>query len=213
MAWWKKTASLIEKHEIVLGIALLVVFVAILVPLYLYRSPSDVLQEKDKAPKKHEKTQKHDSKHTSDAKPISGSDNPQVTTITTSDKRGDTGGPSADTFSVTSIYSVYIYAHWKNIEGSHDEVVKFYAPDGELYQTIRVPFTTYKLPSMKKKPSWSPHEVDIILAPKENGAYVVRAELPVAGTWAMRITGTWKAKIFLDDNSNSYGEASFKLIP
>lgn len=137
----------------------------------------------------------------------------QPVTIICSAKRTDTGDFPADTFSIANIYSVYIYTHWKHITGSHDEAVKLYGPDGRLYQTCYVSFTTRKLPSMTKIPYWSPHQVDIILAPKVRGAYVVRTELPVAGTWAMRLPGTWTARVYLDNKPTCYGETSFTLVP
>ena len=212
MAWWKKVDSLIEKHEVALGILLGLILIAVLIPAYSSSSTKNASQNKSGVAKKKIQKPKRLSNKKPKSKPSPNS-TPAITTITTSDKKGENGAPSANTFSVTSVYSVYVYSHWKNIEGSHDEVVKFYCPDGELYQTVYVPFTTSKLSSMKKKPTWSPHEVDIILAPSVNGAHVVRAELPIAGTWAMRLTGSWKAKIFLDDNPNSFGEVSFNLTP
>ena len=92
-------------------------------------------------------------------------------------------------------------------------MIKVYCPDGELYQTIYVPFTTHSLPSMTKTVPWSPRPVEIELVSMTNGVYPVRAELPIAGTWAMRLTGTWSVKIYLDDNSACLAQSTFTLNP
>jgi len=125
-------------------------------------------------------------------------------------------GPTYDgktTFSATSIYCIHIGATWKNIEGSHDQVIKVYCPDGGLYQTIYVPFTTHSLPSMTKTAAWSPRPVEIELVSMADGVYPVWGELPIAGTWAMRLPGTWSVKIYLDDNPTCLAQSAFTLNP
>ena len=157
-----------------------------------------------------------DSDEPSDDDPDSGipDTSSKVEAVVFTDKKDQTTIPEGKTvFSANSIYSVYICATWKNIEGSHDEVLKLYCPDGRLYQTVYLPFTTYPLSSMTKSVAWSPHPVEIELVSQINGVYPVWGELPVAGTWAMRLTGAWRAEIYLDDNPTCYGQASFTLNP
>lgn len=116
-------------------------------------------------------------------------------------------------FSAVSVYSIYICITWKNLWGSHDEVIKVYCPDGQLYQQIHIPLTTHPLPSMTKRTAWSPRPVAVKLIPQINGVYPVWAELPIAGSWAMRLTGTWKVKVYLDEDPSCNGESSFVLGP
>lgn len=138
----------------------------------------------------------------------------RVTDVIFTDEKGEGTIPDGKTsFSATSAYSVYILPTWKNIEGSHDQVIEVYCPDGELYQTIYVLFTTYSLPSMTKTVPWSPRPVEIELISMTNGVYPVWAELPIAGTWAMRLTGTWSVKIYLDDNDTCFAQSTFTLNP
>lgn len=120
---------------------------------------------------------------------------------------------SRSNFSVRSIYSVYLGVVWDSLDGAHTQRVEFYCPDGHLYQTLCVPFTTCRLPQMKRKVQWSPHPVELRLAHRQGSSSLVWAELPVAGTWAMRLPGRWKAKIYLDGEESCYRQVHFVLRP
>jgi len=57
---------------------------------------------------------------------------------------------------------------------THTEQTKLYTPDGGLYQT----FTQQFVPT--------------------NGGYTVTHVMPIVGTWAERLPGTWTVKVYLD---------------
>lgn len=60
-------------------------------------------------------------------------------------------------------------------KGTHTEQTKVYSPDGGLYQGFTQSFSLSRA-----------------------GSYTVTHTLPIAGTWAETMPGTWTVKVYLD---------------
>lgn len=71
-------------------------------------------------------------------------------------------------------------------KGTHSAVTKVYSPDGGLYQTFTQGFTLTRA-----------------------GGYTVTHTLPIAGTWAETMPGTWTVKVSLD--GVQLGTGSFQV--
>ncbi len=55
-----------------------------------------------------------------------------ISVVCADEKMQETIPDGKISFSTTSIYSIYIYVLWKNIQGCHDQVIHVYCPDGQL---------------------------------------------------------------------------------
>ncbi len=123
-------------------------------------------------------------------------------------------------FSATGILDLEFRVHlWGDVAGAHRIDLKLYTPDGQLYQTLTVPFrvsdgnpaagasassTPPRAGRVKRKLSDYPKPIEEVEIPstwkgwKRHAA--VSATLPVAGTsivWSS-LYGRWTAEAFLD---------------
>ncbi|MGA7731374.1 MAG: hypothetical protein WCD37_08885 [Chloroflexia bacterium] len=107
---------------------------------------------------------------------------------------------------------MYVRMGWSGVTGLHEAHVTFYDPNGSLYQTLNVLFTTTNDgPQTIQRPGvLNPETVQV--APPNPGT-VVWAEMPVAGTWMTRMPGRWTVEIKLDNDQQVHGWTDFTLVP
>lgn len=93
-------------------------------------------------------------------------------------------------FSVNQIYSVKVKVIWRGVPaGTHAQKLRFYTPEGTFYQSVNTTFSTGS----------------------SGDAVEVWGELPIAGTWAERLLGTWRVDVLLDNDTSPFKSESFVL--
>jgi hypothetical protein len=105
-------------------------------------------------------------------------------------------------FELTAVADLYVCVAWRGLSGKYAEQLTFVLPDGNVYQTMTVPFMTIDMP-----PTADPM-IDIggrKLEAKRagwgaNGVALVTAALPVSGTFITqyRLAGVWTVQVGLD---------------
>lgn len=128
----------------------------------------------------------------------------------------DGGVPQAESsFSISTLRELHIYTLWENVDGEHEELRKFYSPDGSLYYQKLLAFSTF---SSIEKPFVTSQAVPraLMVQPSifsSDGEAVVWDYLPVGGTWISEhtMTGIWRVEVFLDGGSSPAGSGSFAL--
>jgi hypothetical protein len=100
---------------------------------------------------------------------------------------GTTGPKVAVTCTYDGMNELITDALTSVAKGTHTEQTKVYSPDGGLYQTFTQGFTLSRA-----------------------GSYTVTHALPIAGTWAESMPGTWTVKVYLD--GVQLGTANFQVI-
>ena len=139
------------------------------------------------------------------------------------------GGKKATAFSATLYRSIFVTVNWKGLTGAHTMHLLFYSPDGELYQDQPVYFTVASgLPAREDVFSRSltrwqglqlpgvlyPVDQQVVQASGSSGNLAIWGELPLAGSWAQRLTGNWRVDVTLDnDDATVLGGAKFSLTP
>ena len=93
-------------------------------------------------------------------------------------------------FRVSQIYSVKVKVIWRGVPaGTHTQRLRFYTPEGTFYQAANTTFTTSR----------------------SGDAVEVWGELPIAGTWAERLLGTWRVDTILDNDQSVFNSTNFVL--
>lgn len=141
---------------------------------------------------------------------------PTATLIFSSEWVDDGMVPEAESrFSIRTLRELHIYTVWENVEGDHEELRKFYSPDGSLYYQKLLAFSTS---SSTEKPFLTSKAVPRapMIQPAgltDDGEAVVRDYLPVGGTWISEhgMTGTWRIEVFLDGNATASGLGTLEL--
>jgi len=117
-------------------------------------------------------------------------------------------------FQLTEVPNLYVCVALKGLSGKYAEKLTFVLPDGNIYQTMTVPFMTADMPANAdpniqvdgrtleaKRAGWG-----------ANGVTFVTAALPVAGTYITQYTlaGVWTVRVGLD--GNQVGREYFELL-
>lgn len=122
-----------------------------------------------------------------------------------------TAGP----FSTENIYSLRAAVSYTDVNpGVHVQTLKFYTPEGSLYQTVTTAFTARRAKRgdpAEIKVRNMPNPVTVQYTPPTRDITTVWGELPVAGTWIVRLKGKWKVEAFLDDSETAVGTFQFDL--
>lgn len=123
--------------------------------------------------------------------------------------RLQTAGP----FSTTEIYSLKAVVSYANVKpGVHVQQLKFFTPEGTLYQTVTTAFTGRR-PRRGDPESidvnGQPVRIEVIEARRNQTS--VWGELPVAGTWIQRLKGNWKVEAYLDGGDTPLLTAQFEV--
>ncbi len=110
--------------------------------------------------------------------------------------------PGTREFALTAVPDLYVCVVWRGLSGKYAEQLTFVLPDGNVYQTMTVPFMTIDMP-----PTVDPM-IDIDGRKLEakragwgaNGVTLVTAALPVSGTFITqyRLAGVWTVQVALD---------------
>lgn len=122
-----------------------------------------------------------------------------------------TAGP----FATESIYSLRAAVSYLDMApGVHVQTLKFYTPEGSLYQTVTTAFTARRAKRgdpVTIQVKNNPNPVAVQYTPPSRDITTVWGELPVAGTWIVRLKGKWKVEAFLDDTETSVGSCQFDI--
>ena len=122
--------------------------------------------------------------------------------------------PGTREFALTAVPDLYVCVVWKGLSGKYAEQLTFVLPDGNVYQTMTVPFMTIDMPAtadptiqvagrtlVAKRAGWG-----------ANGATLVTAALPVSGTYITQYTlaGLWTVQVALD--GHRIDQNNFELL-
>jgi hypothetical protein len=137
----------------------------------------------------------------------------EVREIFISEREDSACQPGARQFMLEDVQGLYACVVWRGLAGAYAQQVTFVSPDGQVYQTLTQAFATAQTPATgtvevagrryEVKPAgWG-----------ANGATLVTAALPVAGTYITRynIAGLWTVRVSLD--GQLFGQESFELRP
>jgi len=117
-------------------------------------------------------------------------------------------------FQLAEVPNLYVCVALTGLSGKYAEKLTFVLPDGNVYQTMTVPFMTADMPTNAdpniqvdgrtleaKRAGWG-----------ANGVTFVTAALPVAGTYITQYTlaGVWTVRVGLD--GNQVGREYFELL-
>lgn len=138
----------------------------------------------------------------------------QVADIFFSTDEGTACQPGNREFALTAVPNLYVCVVWKGLSGKYAEQLTFVLPDGNVYQTMTVPFMTIDMPAtadpaievagrtlVAKRAGWG-----------ANGATLVTAALPVSGTYITQYTlaGLWTVQVALD--GHRIDQNNFELL-
>ena len=122
--------------------------------------------------------------------------------------------PGTREFELTAVPDLYVCVVWKGLSGKYAEQLTFVLPDGNVYQTMTVPFMTIDTP-----PTVDPM-IDIDGRKLEakragwgaKGVTLVTAALPVSGTFITqyRLAGLWTVQVALDGHRVDHN--NFELV-
>jgi hypothetical protein len=122
--------------------------------------------------------------------------------------------PGDREFVLTDVGNLYVCVLWRGLSGKYAEELTFVLPDGNVYQTMPVPFMTNDVP-----PTTDP-TVDVggrrLPATRAgwgaNGASLVTAALPVSGTYITQysLAGLWTVQVSLD--GRRVGQDNFEFF-
>ncbi len=122
--------------------------------------------------------------------------------------------PGTREFELTAVPDLYVCVVWKGLSGKYAEQLTFVLPDGNVYQTMTVPFMTIDMP-----PTVDPM-IDIDGRKLEakragwgaKGVTLVTAALPVSGTFITqyRLAGLWTVQVALDGHRVDHN--NFELV-
>jgi hypothetical protein len=116
-------------------------------------------------------------------------------------------------FILNDVPDLYVCAQFVGITGKHVAKVIFVLPDGNVYQTMTVPFMTVDTPSTvdpmievegrqleAKRAGWGTTGVALVTVP-----------LPVSGTFISQygLTGLWTVRVVLDGAATNEGQFDF----
>ena len=122
--------------------------------------------------------------------------------------------PGDREFQLTDVPNLYVCVALKGLSGKYAEKLTFVLPDGNVYQTMTVPFMTADMPANAdprievdgrtleaKRAGWG-----------ANGVTLVTAALPVSGTYITqyRLAGLWTVQVALD--GQQVGRDNFELL-
>ena len=115
-------------------------------------------------------------------------------------------------FSMAAIRDVYIYTYWKRLRGDHTQTVRIYSPDGHLFQTRVIPFSTRRSATRRMVPGID-NPVDVQHARSVKGWKVVVMPFPIAGTWVNQheMLGTWRVEVYHNQAATPSVSESFTL--
>lgn len=93
-------------------------------------------------------------------------------------------------FVLEDVRDLFVFSAWKHVSGEHVQELRFYLPDGNLYQSIETKFTT--------DPNGKKAGVKNTVRSRDDSALSVA--LPVAGTHITQrsLSGEWKVDLLLD---------------
>jgi hypothetical protein len=121
--------------------------------------------------------------------------------------------PGTREFELTAVPDLYVCVVWRGLSGKYAEQLTFVLPDGNVYQTMTVPFMTIDMP-----PTADPM-IDIggrKLEAKRagwgaNGITLVTAALPVSGTFITQynLAGVWTVQVALDGHRIDHNNFEF----
>jgi hypothetical protein len=120
-------------------------------------------------------------------------------------------------FSITGVRELFVCTIWSGLAGEHTELMRFRAPDGEIYYQKLIAFsTTATAPMPFTRPVDVPHdEVVRALEVEANGELVVGDYIALAGAWIgdHGMIGPWQLEVFLDGAKVPSVSSSFELVP
>jgi hypothetical protein len=126
-------------------------------------------------------------------------------------------------FSATAVLDVVVLLQFKNddakelADGDHVAEVRFYGPQGFLYESRMVPLTsdTMKASTTKSMAGFRrPLKRQLVTISKSGKELEARVALPVAATSIVSnsMYGTWRAEAYLDGSPNQCSDAASFVI-
>jgi hypothetical protein len=117
------------------------------------------------------------------------------------------------TFSASAVRDLYVYTFWTRLSGEHLLTVRFYSPDGHLYQRLVLPVSVGRPSSPTRQVEGVETPIDVQRAAPSGRYQVTVVQLPVAGTWITehRLLGEWRVDTLLDDDPATLATRVFTL--
>jgi hypothetical protein len=120
-------------------------------------------------------------------------------------------------FSVTGVRELFACAIYSGLVGEHTQLMRFYAPNGEVFYEKLLAFSTVASAPVP----FMPHVElahDGFVRPvtlDEQGQIAVGDYLALAGAWIgdRGMVGPWQLEIFLDHGTEPIASAGFELVP
>jgi hypothetical protein len=112
-------------------------------------------------------------------------------------------------FDVDRVREVYACLVFPGLQGTHYAQLTFVSPDGNVYQTMTVPFATLDAPPAKSTVLVAGRHHTVKRAGQRgHGEAVITATLPVAGTHITQhnLVGLWTVKVSLNGRPVDWGE-------
>jgi hypothetical protein len=120
-------------------------------------------------------------------------------------------------FSVTGVRELFACAIYSGLVGEHTQLMRFYAPNGEVFYQKVVAFSTVASAPVPFMPQIElPHDGFVRpVALDEQGQVAVGDYLALAGAWIgdRGMVGPWQLEIFLDHGTEPIASAGFELVP
>jgi hypothetical protein len=122
--------------------------------------------------------------------------------------------PGGRQFVLNNVDGLYVCVVWQGLAGSYAERLTFVAPDGQVYQTLTVPFVTAGATAPANGIEMEGRRFQVTPAGwGANGEALVIGSLPVAGTFIRQraLVGRWTVKIALNGGP-VIDEDTFELL-
>lgn len=121
--------------------------------------------------------------------------------------------PRGRDFWIEEVRDVYVCVVWRGLAGTYVQRLTFVSPNGHVYQTLTVPFSTPGTPAPPESVEVEGQRHGVARSGKDGaGKTLVLARLPVAGTFITQHTlvGLWTVEVFLSDQP--VGQGHFILL-
>lgn len=132
-----------------------------------------------------------------------------------SPRRGRRNYFGEEEFSLSGTRDMYIYTYWKRLRGEEQtQRVRIYSPDGHLFQTRIIPFTTRRgSEPMRRQVPGIDNPVDVQQALSVKRWRVVTVHFPIAGTWVNQheMQGLWRVEVYHNEAQAPIVSGSFTL--
>ena len=144
---------------------------------------------------------------------IPSADQMEVREILYSDSADTACVPGNRQFTLEDVRGLYVCVVWLGLAGTYAQQVTFESPDGHVYQTITSAFATAQGGATGGTLKFDERDYPVQAAGwGANGRVLVKAMLPVAGTFITQynLAGPWTVRIAL--NGQVVGKDTFELL-